>query len=134
MFVVKPRLAREIARQFQFVEKKEGEQQDYSINGTTMEVPLLRAALIEDRRKTLTKAKAGDIIILTPAVEMKVKHRIIHVELHEALYDHGKPTFKRLYRHDDKAFSTITWECTEPYDLEKLPYLLEVYIVDEHVR
>ena len=134
MFVVKPRIAREIARQFAFNEREEGEQQDYAINQVSMEIPFFKAALAEDGRKTLTKVKPGDIVVIEPAVSFEVKNRIIMVEAHKALFDHGVPSFKRIYRHGDQAPTAVVWSCMDALDLEKLPYLLEVYIIDTHVR
>lgn len=133
MFVVSPRLTREIARCFAFL-GKEGEQHDYSINGTSMEVPFLKAHLLEDAAKAITKVKAGDVVTILPAVEWQVKNRVIMVEAHARLYTHGVPSFKRLYAHGDVAPTAITWSCADDLDLKKLPYLLTVYIIDEHIR
>ena len=134
IYVVKPRLAREIHRAFKFDPLPEGEQYDYSINTMSMEVPFHKAAMWDDRRKTVTKAKPGDCLYINAKLKMTVTNRIIHVELHPSLYVHGTPTFRRIYKHGEKMFTGIFWTCVEALDLEKLPYLYEAYIVDEVVK
>jgi len=134
IYVVAPHLEREIVRAFMFDPLPEGDQRDYSASRCAMEVPLGVATLDEDRRKRLTKAEPGDVLILSPVITGTVRNRLVEVDVCRALYDHGSPTFKRLYKHDDKVFAPVTWVCRVELDLKKLPYLYEAYIFDQHVR
>jgi hypothetical protein len=132
VYVTQPGLAREVQRAFEF-ESEEGKQLDYSISRYTLEVPLGKAVL-EESGKPLTNAKPGDEIELSATLVGKVKNRIVKLEVPAALYSHGVPSFKSVYRHNDAVFGTVVWRCRKPLDLRKLPFLYEVYIVDEHVR
>lgn len=132
MYVCAPRLGREAVRTFQF--EKSNDPYDYSTDRCSVLFPFAKAQVAEEPKKQLTKAKAGDRLVLLPKNHFQVANRIISVEVAPALYYHGVPNFQRLYEHGDKAFSPLFWECSVDLDLKTLPYLYRVYIVDEHVR
>ena len=132
VFVVEPRLKREVQKCFDF-EPQNG-QLDYWCERLAAYFPLAKAALLEDAKKQLTKAKAGDKLVLIPSCHFTVRNRIIQVEVHQDLYTCGELSPRRLYKHGDKAFDSLVWTCNLDYDLKQLPYLYEVFIVDEHVR
>jgi hypothetical protein len=134
IYVVSPRIGREAIRALKISSEVEGEQADYACSRYSVEVPFGKAYLADDKKKVLTQAKPGDVLVIEPKVSIEIQNRFVHVEVADQLYSHGRPTFKRLYKHGDKAFTPITWECLTALDLKKLPFLFEIYIVDEHVR
>ena len=138
MYVVQPRLWREAIRCFSFQGLKEGEQADFSLSRVAMEIPFGSAMLLDDaaegKPRKVTKAKPGDLVVIQAAQTFKIHNRICHIEAHPKLYSAGRPVFKRLYGPDQEAFAPMSWECYQPVDLASLPYLYEVYIVDEHLR
>lgn len=135
MYVVMPALTREVNRQLEFLDPSGEPQADYSISRARVEIPLGAATLVgSDAKKSLTKAKEQDEIILRPKVLCRARHRVLHVECHPLLYSNGIPVFKRIYSEGDLINHAISWLVTKDTDLSTLPYLYEIYIVDQHVR
>jgi len=134
MFVVSPRITREINKTFKFTPLEPGEQYDYSVSRATVEIPYGRAHHIEDKRRTTSSVKPGDIVVIEASVEVTLTNRIILVDVPAALYKCGRPTFKHTYKHGDKAFAPVHFECYSAIDLKSLPYLFEIYIYDLHLR
>lgn len=134
MFIVKPSLARDVQRNLTFYGVAEGEPADYTVENWSVTVPFYKAAVIEEPKKQLTKAKAGDRLYLIPKSHFDVSSRIVFVEVHPVLYRHGVPQFQRIYKSGDRADCGVVWECTVDLDLKKLPYLYEIYVVNEVLR
>jgi hypothetical protein len=134
MFAVQPQIRREAIQAFDVKSLVAGEQADYSVTLHTVEIPLAAGAHIESPAVLCSKVKPGEIVLLTPKVSALVKNRIVHVEVHADLYRYGRPSFKRLWRHGETLATPVVWECFEPYQLTKLPFLYEIYIVNQHIR
>lgn len=134
MFTTHPQIRREAIAAFDATSLVDGEQADYSVSYYSVEVPLYRAKLLEDKRKNVTKVERGETVLLYPKVSLLVKKRLVMVEAHARLYESGAPVFKRMYRHGDIIVDPIVWTATETFDLTTVPYLYEVYIVDQHFR
>ena len=133
-YVHSARLCREAIRVFSFSAKYEGNDTGYMVNRHAIEIPVGRSVMVEDRRKLLAKTKPGDRVVIEASVTSPVKGRVVHVECHPLLYKNGSPTYKRIYRHGETMFESLTWSCDIALDLEKLPWLYEIYINDEVVR
>lgn len=134
IYITAPYLHREVFRAFELKPPKDGEQHDFSISRTGVEVPFGWAALADDARKKLTKAKAGDELLLATKLSGTMKSRIIHLEVPDQLYRYGRPTFKRVYKPGDRVFGEVYWQCTKDYNLEELPFLYEAFILDGVIR
>lgn len=134
MYVVAPRLYRETMKCLEFTTTLPNETLDFSVSNHSVELPFGTARSLTDKKKSVTLGEAGDILVIEPQVQMVVKNRIVHLDVHPLLYKHGRPSFKRIWRHGEKPILTVTWECFEDYDLMDLPYLYDIYIIDEHVR
>lgn len=134
MFTIHPQIRREAVASFDAHSLVEGEQADYSVSYYTVEVPLHRAKPVDDKRRNVMEVDRGETVLLYPKVSLLVKKRIVIVEAHPRLYKTGAVSMKRVYRHGDVIADPIVYTAHEPVTLATLPFLYEVYIVDQHIR